>query len=239
MPLNWDVPVATPILPKERAMRRLIMTTLCLGLITGTAGALTLNLGPTLCGESEREFAPAPCLEELSFLAGVPSGELNLRVGGNAYGCDSEWASGFEFDLAIVPPGQIIASATLVVHKTGYADDAQGFPYIGAFTYGVAGAPVVVPRDDLDPDTALDILYPPVANVDLFFDVTAAVQELIHEAAATAGFLVAGIFSEAGYHNHIFVGGCANTYPPRLEIVYNAPVAAERASWSSLKALYR
>jgi len=220
-------------------MSRFIMITLILGLAAGTSGAVTLTLGPTLCGESEREFAPAPCLEEPAFQAGVPTAELNLKVGGNAYGCDSEWAAGFEFDLATAPAGQVIVSATLVVHKTGYADDAQGFPYIGAFSYTASGAPVPVPRDDLDPDTALDIMYPPVANVDLFFDVTATVQELIDDSAPLAGFLVAGIYSEAGYHNHIFVGGCANTSPPRLEIVFNAPVATEGASWSTLKALYR
>lgn len=220
-------------------MSRFIMITLILGLAAGTSGAVTLTLGPTLCGESEREFAPAPCLEEPAFLVGVSTAEMNLKVGGNAYGCDSEWASGFEFDLTTVPSGQVIVSATLVVHKTGYADDAQGFPYIGTFTYGATGAPVIVPRDDLDPDTALDIMYPPVANVDLDFDVTDTVQELIFDAESSAGFLVAGIYSEAGYHNHIFLGGCANVNPPRLEIVYNAPVASEKESWSTLKALFR
>lgn len=220
-------------------MRKLVMIAPLLMFITGTSVALTVNLAPTRCGESERVFGTPPCPQDPAFLAGTVSSETSLKVGGNAYGCDSEWGTSLEFDLTPVPEGQVINSATLVVHKTGYADDAQGFAYLGAFRYPATGAEVAVPREDLTPETAEDILYPPAANTDLSFDVTSAVQEMISDETKMAGFLLAGIYSEVGYHDYIFIGGATSSNPPRLEIEYHAPVAAQAASWSKVKALYR
>lgn len=220
-------------------MRKLIMIALLMVFTVGTSVALTVNLAPTRCGESERVFGTPPCPQDPAFLAGTVCSEMSLKVGGNAYGCDSEWGTSLEFDLTPVPEGQVINSATLVVRKTGYADDAQGFAYLGAFRYPATGAEVAVPRDDLTPETAEDILYPPAANTDLYFDVTSAVQEMISDEGKLVGFILAGVYSEAGYHDYIFVGGTTNSNPPCLEVEYHAPVAAQQASWSRVKALFR
>lgn len=203
------------------------------------ASAAEVTLPAALCGHDEREDGAGACLQEAHFKAGVPSGEMNLMVGGQAWGCDSEWAASFEFDLGPVPSGAPVQQAVLVVRKTGYSDDAQGFAYVGAFAYAPTGAEVPVARDDLSPDTALAVLYPPAANVDLAFDVTAAVQAWVADGAAKAGLLLAPVYSEIGYEDWISVGGCTHPTPPRLVINYDGAVANESSTWSRLKALWR
>ena len=205
------------------------------------AGSLAaeLALSPTLCGHDEREEGAGACPQETHFKAGVAGGDQHLMAGGQAWGCDSEWAVSFEFDLGQVPAGAPVRAAALVVRKTGYSDDAQGFAYLGAFPYEPTGAEVLVARDDLTPETALDVLYPPAANSDLSFDVTAAVQAWVAAGAAKAGLLLAPVYPEIGYENWISVGGCGHVAPPRLVITYDGAVATETATWSELKAAWR
>ncbi len=207
--------------------------------IVGGAEASELSLEATLSGHDEREDGAAGCLQEAAFSVGLPSSQPNLRVGGEAAGCDSEWAAFFEFDLNTVPATEQIYSATLVVRKTGYSDDSQGFAYIGAFPYLASGEELLVPREDLDPQTALDIVYPSAVNGDLSFDVTSVIQDWVAHGADRAGLLLAGIYSEAGYEDWISVGGHGSTAPPRLEIQYQSTVGSHPMSLSSIKAGFR
>jgi hypothetical protein len=207
--------------------------------LAAAAGAAELTLAPTLCGHDEREDGVAGCLSETAFKAGVPSAVLHLKAGGEAAGCDSEWAACFEFDLGPVPAGSPVDRATLVVRKTGYSDDAQGFAYLGLYGYTPTGGEVALERDDLTPDTALDVIYPPAANVDLALDVTAAVGERVGAGVAKVGLLLAPVYAEIGYEDWISVGGCAYTVPPRLVVSYRGAVATETTGWAGLKARYR
>ena len=191
------------------------------------------------CGDEEREDAGSACQQESAFLAGNNSPALHLRIGGEAWGCDSEWATSLEFDLSPIPVGLQVYAATLVVRKTGYSDDAQGFFYVGVFPYAATGAIVSIPRATLTPDTALDIVYPPAANVDLAFDVTPAVREWVATGVARAGLLLAGVYSEVGYDDWISVGGAGSTFPPRLHVVHEGTVGAPATSWAGVKSLYR
>lgn len=209
------------------------------GVASGAQGA-TLVLPAQLGGEDERVDAPDPCPQEAAFVAGIATAATSLRVGGNSYGCDSEWAACLQFDLGEIPTGQQIESARLVVRKTGYADGAAGFAIVGAFPYLVGAGSVLVPRDDLSTETALAIVSPPAANVDLEFVVTGAVQNLLDDGDFSAGFLLCGVYNEAGYLDSITVGNTTNAVPPRLVVEYQeGSVPVSSGDWSSLKALFR
>lgn len=215
---------------------------LALGLLAGAvvqATATEITLSPTLCGHDEREEGAGNCPIEAAFKAGAPSADLHLKIGGEAWGCDSEWASSFEFDLGSLPAGAEVYIATLVVRKTGTSDDAQGFTYLGAYAYDPTGAEVPVARGDLTPETALAIVYPSAANTDLSFDVTAAVQTWLAAGAAKAGLLLAPVYPEIGYEDWISVGGCGYAVPPRLIVVHEGAVPGAPTSWSDLKASFR
>lgn len=201
--------------------------------------ASELAFAPVLCGHDEREDGVAGCLQETHFLAGAASPDLHLKVGGEAWGCDAEWATSLEFDLGAIPAGSPVLAAVLVVRKTGYSDDSQGFAYLGAYAYEATGAAVAVARDDLTPETALDIVYPPAANVDLSFDVTAAVQAWVAAGKTRAGLLLAPVYPENGYEDWISIGGCGYAAPPRLVVDWEGAVAAEATTWSALKAAWR
>lgn len=219
-------------------MTRTIIMLCCL-LATAAAAADTVTIAPLQSGDDEREDGAGACPQETKFTAGTISAALHLKVGGEAAGCDSEWATSLEFGLDAVPAQQPVISAVLTVRKTGYSDDSEGFPYVGVFAYPATGAPVTVDRDELTPDTALDVVFPSSANVDLNFDVTAAVQNLVDAGAARAGFLLAGVYSEVGYEDWISVGGAGYAVPPRLVVVYEGTVPTSAGSWSSIKAAYR
>ena len=118
-----------------------------------------LSAPPLSVGEDERIDGVDPCSHEAEFVAGTVSTATNLRVGGNSYGCDSEWGVSAEFDLSAFPPDLEILSATYVVRKTGYGDG--GLPYVAVFPYEADGGAHFLPRADLDMDTALDIAAPP------------------------------------------------------------------------------
>ena len=105
-------------------------------------------------------------------------------------------------------------TAVLTVRKTGYSGE-------------------------LTPDTVLDEVFPSPANVDLSFEVAAAVQGLVDAGAEQAGSLLAGVCSEVGYEDRISVGGTAYAVPPRLVVVYEGTVPTSAGSWSSVKAAYR
>jgi len=210
-----------------------------LGLAAVAAGAVEVTLPPTLCGHDEREEGSGSCLSETAFKVGVASIVQHLKAGGEAAGCNSEWGSFFEFDLGPVPTGSPVESARLIVRKTGYSDDAQGFAYLGVYAYTPTGTEVAIERDDLTPDGALDILYPPAANVDVSLDVTAAVGAYVEAGIAKLGLLLAPVYSEIGYEDWISVGGCAYTIPPRLVVTYQGAVGAETTTWSGLKVRYR
>ena len=221
-----------------------ILATLASGLfatclLVTAATAVEETLAPTLCGHDEREEGAGACPQETVFKAGVPGAELHLKIGGEAWGCDSEWATSLEFDLGGLPVGAEVYIATLVVRKTGYSDDSEGFTYLGAYAYDPTGSEVLLARDDLTPETALDIAYPSAANTDLSFDVTAAVQAWLNAGTAKAGLLLAPVYSEIGYEDWISVGGCGYALPPRLVIVHEGAVVDESTSWSDLKANYR
>ncbi|MBA4377470.1 MAG: hypothetical protein C0395_02230 [Gemmatimonas sp.] len=221
-------------------MKQAILLACHLLVIAAAAAASdTVTIPPLQCGDDEREYGAGACPQETKFTAGTVSTALHLKVGGEAAGCDSEWATSLEFGLETVPAQQPVVSAVLVVRKTGYSDDSEGFPYVGVFAYPATGAPVSVGRDELTPDTMLDVVFPSSANVDLSFDVTAAVQALVDAGAARAGFLLAGVYSEVGYEDWISVGGMAYAVPPRLVVVYEGTVAAPAGSWSAVKAAYR
>lgn len=210
-----------------------------LWLAAPVAGAAELTLAPTLCGHDEREEGAGSCLSETAFKAGVTSAVQHLKAGGEAAGCNSEWAACFEFDLGPVPAGSPVERATLIVRKTGYSDDAQGFAYLGAYAYTPTGGEVALERDGLTPDTALDVVYPPAANVDLALDVTAAVSERIGAGVAKVGLLLAPVYSEIGYEDWISIGGCAYTLPPRLVVAFQGAVTTETTGWAGLKARFR
>ncbi|MBU2501219.1 hypothetical protein KJ682_07835 [bacterium] len=220
-------------------MPRILTAILTCLLLAPAALADQTVLLPILCGHDEREDAPSPCLQEDAFTAGVASADLSLMTGGQSWGCNSEWAAFVEFDLSWLPPGHQVLSAVLTVRKTGYSDDSQGFFYLGVFPYFASGGPMAVPRDDLDPDTALDVTYPPAANVDLVLDVTAGVQDLRLNGHDRIGLILAGIYSEAGYEDWISIGGCGHPNPPRLALEYEGTVDAEAQSWSGVKSLFR
>lgn len=201
--------------------------------------AAEYTLAPALCGHDEREDGVTGCLQEAHFRAGLASPDLHLKVGGEAWGCDSEWATALEFDLGPLPTGAPVLGAVLVVRKTGYSDDSQGFAYLGAYAYEATGAEVLLARDDLTPDTALSIAYPPAANVDLAFDVTAAVQAWVNAGRARGGLLLAPVYPENGYEDWISVGGCGYAVPPRLVVTCEGVVGGESSTWSDLKAAWR
>ncbi len=219
--------------------RILVLNCLYLLMAAAAAQAFTVTLNAAISGHDERQDAPSPCLQETAFLAGQDLPDTDLKVGGNAYGCDSEWAASFEFDLASLPLHETVVDAVLTVTKTGYADDAQGFFYLGAFYFPTTGTPIPVPRANLTPTTALDILYPPTTNTAMNFDVTAAVRDLVDGGTGRAGFLLAGVNSEAGYEDWISVGGAGSSQPPQLVITLTDVVADEASSWSRIKGLYR
>lgn len=204
---------------------------------TTAAGAATVTYLPVQCGDDEREDGGGVCPQETKFYAGTVSTALHLKVGGDTAGCNSEWAASFEFVLDPLP--RAVTAATLVVRKTGYSDDAQGFAYIGAFAYPATGAVETIERAALTPDTALSIVYPPAANVDLHFDVTAAIQGLAAGGGSRAGLLLAGVYSEVGYEDWISVGGTAYAIPPRLVVEFELPIATQSLTWSSVRSLYR
>lgn len=217
----------------------LALNALLVLLAAGAAAADQMTLGPLQCGDDERVDGGGSCPQETAFTAGTVSTAYHLKVGGDAYGCNSEWAASLEFGLDALPPGVALVSATLVVRKTGYSDDSQGFFYLGAFAYPATGSPVAVERDDLTPETMLDVVYPPAANVDLSFDVTAAVQAVLGGESGRVGLLLAGVYSEAGYEDWISVGGATYAVPPRLVVEYQATVDAQAWSWSRVKGAYR
>ncbi|HPF35980.1 MAG TPA: hypothetical protein P5571_09645 [Candidatus Krumholzibacteria bacterium] len=204
-------------------------------LLAAVAPAAELVLAPVAAGDDAR----LACEGDLDFLAGTSSTAAQLQVGGTAYGCDREWAASCEFDLGPVPADLDLLSAVFTVRKTGYADDAQGLFYLGLFTYPASGAPTAVPRDDLDPQTALGVVWLTAVNGDLSFDVTEPVERVLGDPGARLGLLLAGVYSEAGYEDWITIGGAAHAQPPRLTLTYAGAVGNEPRTWSEVKALYR
>ncbi|MBC8426593.1 hypothetical protein H8E07_20955 [bacterium] len=201
------------------------------------AGATEDFPAPLLqAGEDERIEGTGACPVEPDFLAGSVSTAYSLHVGGNAWGCDSEWGASAEFDLTAFVPGQTILAAEFVVRKTGHE---EGLPYVAAFGYEATGAEVPLPRADLDMYSALDIVAPGQANVDLHFTVTGFVQDLIDDGAARAGLFLCGVYSEVGRMDRIYVGGTPHAFPPRLIITTEGPVGGETATWSGIKTIYR
>ena len=89
-------PEAGPM--RRRSAIATLAPALLLCLATTAATAAEPTLAPTLCGHDEREDGAGACLSEDAFKAGVPVAALHLKSGGEAAGCDSEWASCFEFD---------------------------------------------------------------------------------------------------------------------------------------------
>jgi hypothetical protein len=203
------------------------------------AGALETSLPLLQCDDEARGEDGGTCVSEDAFYAGTSSAASGLQIGGDSWHCGSEWATSLEFDLGGIPAGLQVFSARLVVRKTGYSDDSQGFFYCGVFPYAATGGVVPVPRDDLTPDTTLDVVYPPAANVDLSFDVTGAVAQWVADGESRAGLLLAGIYSEAGYEDWISIGGATSLFPPRLIVDHEGTVAATSTPWSLVKARYR
>jgi hypothetical protein len=213
----------------------ILSTVLCW---SSSSPAQTLTYLPVQSGHDEREEGGGGCPNESSFIAGVSTGDLNLKVGGETAGCNSEWATSIEFDLTSAP-SRAVNSATLVVRKTGYSDDSQGFAYIGSFPYAATGSPVAVERDDLDLDTAMSIVYPPAANVDMAFDVTPAIQTLLEGGGTLAGLLLAGIYSEIGYETWISIASKSSAFPPRLVVDFDRTIGVTPLPWSGYKQFYR
>ena len=218
------------------------------------AGAVTLALvlsGPALAqlditadllgtGHEEREDAGGLCPSEPAFIAGVHDAVAQLQAGGDSAGCDSEWAAFAEFDFFAVGSGGLVEAAILHLRYTGYGDDAMGLPYIGVFGYAYAGGPVVLPRDDLDPQSALAVFAPTgVTNVDIAIDVTDHVADLVEQEVFRTGFLVCGAYSEVGYNDLVYFGGAGHAHPPRLVVTVTNPVPARPLGWSALKSAYR
>lgn len=216
-------------------MRSLLLCAALLLLALRAAPAAEFVLPAAACGDDVRE----ECNADPDFLAGASSTASQLFVGGTAYGCAREWATSCEFDLAAVPADLDLQSAVFTVRKTGYADDAQGLFYLGLFTYAATGAPVSVPRDDLDPQTALGVVWLTAVNGDLDFDVTALVRDALDDGDARLGLLLAGVFSEAGYEDWITIGGATHAQPPRLTLTYAGAVGNEARTWSEVKGLFR
>ena len=187
-------------------------------------------------GEDERVEGTDPCPQEADFVAGTISSVYSLKVGGNAYGCDSEWGVSAEFDLSALNPGQTIFAAEFIVRKTGHE---EGLPYVAAYAYEATGGEVLLPRVDLDMYTALDIVAPTQANVDLYFTMTEHVQELVDDGASRVGVFLCGVHSEVGRMDRIYVGGSLHDYPPRLVITTDNTVAGESSTWSGVKSIYR
>ena len=176
-------------------------------------------------GHEEREDAGGLCPSEQAFTAGVYDAVVQLQAGGDSAGCDSEWAAFAEFDFSAVGAGGLVEAATLHLRYTGYGDDAMGLPYIGVFGYAWAGGPVVLPRDDLDPQSALAVFAPTsVTNVDIAVDVTGYVADLVEQEVFRTGFLVCGAYSEVGYNDLVYFGGAGYGNPPRLVITMTSPV---------------
>lgn len=208
-----------------------------LALSAAAAGAVETYSAPLLlAGEDERIDGVGTCPQEDAFLAGTASTALSLNVGGNAWGCDSEWGVAAEFDLTAFLGGPAVLAAEFVVRKTGHE---EGLPYVAVYGYLADGTPVLLPRDDLDEFSALDIRAPGVANVDQTFTVTGHVQDLLAGGATRAGFFLCGVFSEAGRMDRIYVGGASHAFPPRLILTVEGTVAAERSTWSGIKSVYR
>lgn len=67
----------------------------------------------------------------------------------------------------------------------------------------------------------------------------AAVRDLVDDSVGRAGFLLAGIYSEAGYEDWVSVGGGGSTHPAILEVELQGVVAGAPSSWSRIKTLYR
>lgn len=210
-------------------------------LVVASAALATVEvtLAPLQGGDDEREDGVGTCLNETTFYAGTVATAANLKIGGEAAGCDSEWGSSLEFDLSDIPPHQPVLSATLIVRKTGYSDDSQGFAYLGAYAYAATGGVVSLDRAALTPETALDVLYPSAANVDLSFDVTAGVLDLVNDGMTRLGVFLAGVYSEVGYEDWISIGGTTSYAPPRLVVVSEGTIPAETGTWSAMKACYR
>jgi hypothetical protein len=200
-----------------------------------TAAAMDYSAPLLQAGDDERVEGADGCPQEAAFLAGTVSTAASLYVGGNAWGCDSEWGTSAEFDLSAFGPGQTVLAAEFVVRKTGHE---EGLPYVAAFGYGATGGEVVLPRDDLDEYSALDIVAPGVANVDLHFTITAYLQDLLDDGAARAGFFLCGVYSEVGRIDRIYVGGSTHEFPPRLILSVDGPVVATRSTWGAVKSLY-
>jgi hypothetical protein len=205
---------------------------------SAVAGAQSITFLPVQSGDDEREGGGGGCADESSFDAGTVSASLQLKIGGETAGCNSEWAASIEFDLTSAP-SHAVRSAILVVRKTGYSDDSQGFAYIGSFAYNATGSIVPVEREDLSPDTALSILYPPAANVDLAFDVTPAIQALLASGGRRAGLLLAGVYSEIGYEDWITIGSKSYSIPPRLIVEFERPIDVHSIVWAEFKQLFR
>ena len=200
------------------------------------------NFGATLLGtgHDERVDGGDGCLNEADFVVGQYENLTQLQAGGNGYGCDSEWGAFAEFDFSLLPENSVISSAALTLRYTGYGDDAAGLPYLAIYGYDYGGGAVNLPRATLNEQTALAIFTPTSAtNVDLTFDVTELVIELVLEQTWRTGFLVSGVFSEVGYNALVYFGGVGHAYPPRLVITTESPVAVDRHSWGTLKAVYR
>ncbi|MCP4571722.1 MAG: hypothetical protein GY838_05165 [bacterium] len=224
---------------------RILMTTIALAAlltVTGDAVLAQSDYPAQLLGtgHEEREDAGGTCLSETAFVAGVHDAVTQLQVGGDSAGCDAEWGACAEFDFAAIGTGNPILGATLHLRYTGYGDDAAGLPYVGLFAYAYTALPVVLPRADLNDQTALAIFAPTgTTNVDFSFDVTDHVIDLVAENIFQASFFVCGVFSEVGYNDLVYFGGASHANPPRLVVTTLQPVPVESRSWGRVKALYR
>ena len=223
--------------------KRLMITSTVLFLLAwaGAASAqtdYTANLLGT--GHDEREDAPSPCLSDPDFTAGVYDTATQLQVGGDRGGCDSEWGACAEFDFADIGLDNGVLAARLILRYTGYGDYASGLPYVGVYAYDYTGSAVILPRADLDDQTALAIFAPTsVTNVDIEINVTGYIADLAEDEIFQAGFFVCGVFSEVGYDDMVYFGGADHTYPPRLVIETVNPVSTEVVSWGEVKTLFR
>ncbi len=221
-------------------MFRRILTTMTVLMVACSIAlpvqAVVTSLPLLQAGDDEREDALG-CYEP-DFLAGTSSTEVNLKAGGNAWGCSSEWAMSVEFDLSDIPVGLAVFNATFTVRKTGYADDSIGFFPLGLFAYSATGGVVGVPRANLTLETLLDAVSPSSPNVDHSFDVTEFIRDAVDDGETRVGLLLASVYNEAGYHDFIYLGGAGHSSPPRLVVEHEGPVSTESSSWSAVKALF-